>query len=98
LYYLVGTTRTYSNSSQGTINYSTGVITINSLNITSISNVDGATSTAVRLTVIPSSVDVIPVRNQVLEIDEANTTVTVSADTYETTSGIGYTSATSYAS
>ena len=98
LYYLVGTTRTYSNSSQGTINYSTGVVTINSLNITSVSNVDGATSTTVRLTVIPSSVDVIPVRNQVLEIDEANTTVTVSADTYETTSGIGYTSATSYAS
>ena len=98
LYYLVGTTRTYSNSSQGTINYSTGVITINSLNITSVSNVDGATSTAVRLTVIPSSVDVIPVRNQVLEIDETNTTVSVSADTYDTTSGIGYTSATSYAS
>ena len=98
LYYLVGTTRTYSNSSQGTINYSTGVITINSLNITSVSNVDGATSTAIRLTVIPSSVDVIPVRNQVLEIDETNTTVSVSADTYDTTSGIGYTSATSYAS
>ena len=98
LYYLVGTTRTYSNSSQGTINYSTGVITINSLNITSVSNVDGAISTAVRLTVIPSSVDVIPVRNQVLEIDETNTTVSVSADTYDTTSGIGYTSATSYAS
>jgi hypothetical protein len=98
LYYLVGTTRTYSNSSQGTINYATGVVTINSLNITSVSNVDGATSTAVRLTVIPSSVDVIPVRNQVLEIDEANTTVSVSADTYDTTSGIGYTSATSYAS
>ena len=98
LYYLVGTTRKYSNSSQGTINYSTGVITINSLNITSVSNVDGATSTAVRLTVIPSSVDVIPVRNQVLEIDETNTTVSVSADTYDTTSGIGYTSATSYAS
>ena len=98
LYYLVGTTRTYSNSSQGTINYATGVVTINSLNITSVSNIDGATSTAVRLTIIPSSVDVIPVRNQVLEIDEANTTVSVSADTYDTTSGIGYTSATSYAS
>jgi len=98
LYYLVGTTRTYSNSSQGTINYATGVVTINSLNVTSVSNVDGATSTAIRLTVIPSSVDVIPVRNQVLEIDEANTTVSVSADTYDTTSGIGYTSATSYAS
>jgi len=98
LYYLVGTTRTYSNSTQGTIDYTNGTITLNSLNITSVSNVDGATSTTVRLTVIPNSVDVIPVRNQVLEIDETNTTVTVSADTYDTTSGIGYTSATSYAS
>ena len=44
------------------------------------------------------SVDVIPVRNQIIEIDETNTTVTVSADDYETTSGIGYTAATSYAS
>ena len=33
-----------------------------------------------------------------VEIDETNTTVTVSADTYDTTSGIGYTAATSYAS
>ncbi len=98
LYYLVGTTRTYANSTQGTINYSTGVVTINSLHVTSVSNVDGATSSAIRLTVIPNSVDVVPVRNQVLEIDETNTTVSVSADTYDTTSGIGYTSATSYAS
>ena len=98
LYYLVGTTRTYSNSSQGTIDYTNGTITINSLHITDVSNVDGATSTAVRLTVIPNSVDVIPVRNQIIEIDETNTTVTVSADDYETTSGIGYTAATSYAS
>ena len=52
----------------------------------------------VRLTVIPNSVDVVPVRNQVIEIDETNTTVTVSADTYDTTSGIGYTASTSYAS
>ena len=66
--------------------------------ITEVSNVDGATSTAVRLTVIPNSVDVIPVRNQIIEIDETNTTVTVSADDYETTSGIGYTATTSYAS
>ena len=98
LYYLVGTTRTYSNTSQGTIDYTNGTITINSLHITDVSNVDGATSTKVRLTVIPNSVDIIPVRNQVIEIDETNSTVTVSADTYDTTSGIGYTTATSYAS
>ena len=98
LYYLVGQTRTYTNNAIGTIDYTNGSITLNSLFITEVSNVDGASSTAVRLTVIPNSVDVIPVRNQVLEIDETNTTVSVSADTYDTTSGIGYTTATSYAS
>ena len=98
LYYLVGQTRTYTNNAIGTIDYTNGSITLNSLFITEVSNVDGATSTAVRLTVIPNSVDIKPVRNQVLEIDEGNTTVTVSADTYDTTSGIGYTTATSYAS
>jgi len=98
LYYLVGQTRTYTNNALGTIDYTNGTITLNSLFITEVSNVDGATSTAVRLTVIPNSVDIIPVRNQVLEIDETNTTVTVSADDYDTTSGIGYTATSSYAS
>ena len=98
LYYLVGQVRTYTNNTQGTIDYTNGTITLNSLFVTEVSNVDGATSTAVRLTVIPNSVDVIPVRNQIIEIDETNTTVTVSADDYDTTSGIGYTAATSYAS
>ena len=98
LYYLVGQTRTYTNNTLGTIDYTNGTITLNSLFITEVSNVDGATSTTVRLTVIPNSVDIIPVRNQVLEIDETNTTVTVSADDYDTTSGIGYTATSSYAS
>ena len=98
LYYLVGQTRTYTNNTQGTIDYTNGTITLNSLFITDVSNVDGATSTTVRLTIIPDSVDIIPVRNQVLEIDETNTTVTVSADDYDTTSGIGYTTTSSYAS
>ena len=35
---------------------------------------------------------------KVLQIDETNTTVTVTADDYDTTSGIGYTTATNYAS
>jgi len=98
LYYLVGQTRTYTNNTQGTIDYTNGTITLNSLFITEVSNVDGATSTKVRLTIVPNSVDIVPVRNQILEIDETNTTVTVSADTYDTTSGIGYTTTSSYAS
>ena len=58
----------------------------------------GATSTAIRLTTIPNSVDLVPVRNQILAIDETNTTVSVNADTFDTTSGIGYTTTSSYAS
>ena len=33
--------RTYANDSQGTINYSTGEIILNSLNVASISNIRG---------------------------------------------------------
>ena len=98
LYYLVGQTRTYTNNTQGTIDYTNGTVTLNSLFITTVSNVDGATSTDIRLTTIPNSVDLVPVRNQILAIDETNTTVSVNADTFDTTSGIGYTTTSSYAS
>ena len=98
LYYVAGGVNVYTNNTQGTINYTTGKIVLNSLNITSVGNVDGATSTTIRLTVVPNSVDVVPVRNQVIEIDETNATVVVTADDYDTTSGIGYAAATSYAS
>ena len=97
LYYLAAGVRTYTNNTQGTIDYTTGTIVLNSLFVTEVSNVDGATSTAIRLTITPNSVDVKPVRNQVLQIDETNTTTTVTADDFDTTSGIGYTTSTSYA-
>tara|TARA_B100001057_G_scaffold102008_2_gene99155 strand:+ start:9256 stop:11109 length:1854 start_codon:yes stop_codon:yes gene_type:complete len=97
LYYLVAGVRTYANNTQGTINYTTGQVVLNSLFVTEVSNVDGATSTTIRITVTPNSVDVKPVRNQVIEIDETNTTTTVTADDFDTTSGIGYTTSTSYA-
>ena len=97
LYYLVAGVRTYTNNTQGTIDYDNGTIVLNSLFITEVSNVDGASSTAIRLTVTPNSVDIKPVRNQVIEIDETNTTTTVTADDFDTTSGIGYSTPTSYA-
>ena len=40
-YYIVSGVRTYANNTQGTINYDTGQITLNSLNIASISNIRG---------------------------------------------------------
>ena len=87
-------TRTYLNSTAGTIDYANGIVTINALKITSVSNVDGATSSRIRITAIPSSNDVVPVRNQVLEIDLVNSTITGQIDTTSTT-GVGYTTTTS---
>jgi len=98
-YYLASGIRTYANNLQGTIDYSTGQITINSLNITSISNIRGATSSVVEITVTPSSNDVVPVRNQIVEIDVANSNITVAEDTFvggSSEAGVGYTTATSY--
>ena len=99
VYYLSGTTRIYTSSTYGTINYTTGEIILTSANITSISNVDGAASTQIRVTTTPDSNDVIPVRNQVLEIDTANSTITGSVDEIESGSsqaGTTYTTTSSY--
>ena len=99
VYYLSGTTRIYTDSSFGTIDYTTGEIILTSANITSISNVDGAASTQIRVTVTPSSNDVVPVRNQVLSIDTANSSFTGSVDEIESGSsqaGTSYTTTSSY--
>ena len=99
VYYLSGTTRIYTSESFGTINYSTGEIILTSANITSISNVDGAASTRIRVTVTPDSNDIIPVRNQTLEIDTSNSSFTASVDEIESGSsqaGTGYTTTSSY--
>ena len=72
LYRTAAGVRTYANTTQGTIDYTNGSITINSLHVTSVGNVDGATSTDIRCTVTPNSVDIAPVRNQIIEIDDNN--------------------------
>ena len=98
-YYIVGNVRTYSDTTAGTVNYSTGKVTINAMTLTSISNVDGLTSTSIRITAIPSSKDIVPVRNQILEIDFENTTVTGEVDTVavgDTGAGATYTTTASY--
>jgi hypothetical protein len=82
--------RTYSNITAGTVNYATGVISTTALLISAVSNVDGASSTKIRITTIPKSNDVIPVRNQILEIDLVNTTTGGTVDAQATT-GVGYT-------
>jgi len=98
-YYLSSGIRTYANNTQGTIDYSTGQITINSLNVSSISNIRGASSSVIELTVTPNSNDVVPVRNQIIEIDVANSNITVEEDTFvggSAEAGVGYTTTTSY--
>ena len=99
LYYLSSGVKSYLNSTQGTIDYGTGAIIINSLNIASISNIRGTTSTVVELTVTPSSNDVVPVRDQIVEMDIANSTITVTADSFvggSAEAGVGYTTTSSY--
>ena len=79
-YYISGTSKVYKSAAVGTITYTTGKIELSSENIASVENYDGATQTQIRITVQPSSNDVVPVRNQVLEIDTLNLSVTGTAD------------------
>ena len=90
IYSLVAGARVYFDAAAGTIDYTNGKVTINPLTITAISNVDDETSVSIRITAIPNSNDVVPVRNQILEIDLTNTTITGSVD-QTTTTGTGYT-------
>ena len=97
-YRLVGSVRTHANNTQGTINYTTGQITLTSLNVSSVENIRGAASTVIELTVTPKSNDIVPVRDQILEIDTANSVITVEIDTFvggSADAGIGYTTASS---
>jgi|TARA_B110000483_G_scaffold225483_1_gene285154 hypothetical protein len=99
VYYLVSGIKTVQNATQGTINYATGQITINSLDIASISNIRGSISTVIEVTASPLSNDVVPVRDQILEIDVSNSIVNVSEDTFiggSSEAGVGYTTSSSY--
>ena len=98
-YKMDGSARSYANATQGTIDYSSGLVEINSLNVSNIENIRGAASTVIEITVKPNSNDIVPIRNQVLDIDIANSSVTVEADTLvggSANAGIGYTTTSSY--
>ena len=99
LYYISGGVNVYTNNTLGTVDYATGKVTLNNINISSISNVDGAASTKIRIIVQPDSNDVVPVRAQLLEIDQVNSGVTVSADDFDGTgasAGVSYTTTSSF--
>ena len=80
IYSLVGNTRTYANSNAGTVDYENGLIKIGSITITGVGFVDDASSSQIRVTALPRSNDITPVRNQILEIDFVNSTITSAVD------------------
>jgi len=96
IYSLVAGVRTYYNSAAGTVDYINGLVTVGSIIITGVAEVDGTTSSQIRMTVIPNSYDITPVRNQILEIDLTNTTYNGSVDA-TTSTGVGYSTTTTSA-
>ena len=90
-YYLSGSTRIYKDSAAGTINYSTGLISINAFILTSTVNAD----TSIDFTVIPSGNDVVAERGNLIDISMDDVKVTGEVDTIasgESSAGVGYTS------
>ena len=67
------------------------------MNVTSVENTDGT----IDITLKPDSNDVIPVRNQVVEIDTVGSSTTAEIDTFvegTSTAGVGYTTSSSTSS
>ena len=96
IYSIVSGERVYLNSTAGTVDYVNGTISINAVIITAVAEVDNSSSSQIRVTAIPNSYDVTPVRNQILEIDLTNTQIAAGVDATATT-GVGYTTTTSTA-
>ena len=99
LYYISAGARVYADETAGTITYTTGQIITDSIYITSVDLVDGATSTQIRVTAIPDSKDIITLRNQLLEIDFTNTVIKGEVDTIavgDSSAGTNYTTTSAH--
>ena len=99
IYYLVSGVRTYYSSAAGTVNYTSGLVSVNPVYITTVSNVDNSISSAIRLTATPSSNDIVGQRNQIMEIDLVNTSISGGQDTIAVNSAggsTGYVTTTNY--
>ena len=95
-YLLGGTTKTITNAEAGTINYNTGEVVLTSFNVTAVTN----SNNTIDVTIKPDSNDVIPVRQQIIEIDTVATTVVAEVDDFATgkaTAGVGYSTSSSTA-
>ena len=82
-YFVLAGVKNYADNKAGIVNYATGTITLNPLTVSQVLNVDGASSIEIRITALPDSVDIIPIRNQLVEIDLVNTVVNVGLDRLE---------------
>ena len=90
LYYLSGLSRVYNPIPAGEVDYHAGIINLYPMNFLSVSNVNRVSSSKILVTAIPDSYDIVPVRNQILELDLINTRITASVDAI-TSTGLGYT-------
>ena len=93
-YYLSGSTRIYTNSTAGSVNYTTGLITINAINITSTVNVDST----IDFTMIPNGSDVVATRGILIDISTSDIKVVGEVDTIasgESSAGVGFKSTSS---
>jgi hypothetical protein len=98
-YTFISGIKTYANTYQGSINYLTGHIILTSLNISQIQNINGAASIVIELTVKSNSNDIVPVRDQIIELDIANSIITVEPDTFiggSANAGVGYNTSNSF--
>jgi hypothetical protein len=89
-----GTTKNYVDLAAGTINYTTGTVVLDPIEITGTENSDGTITIIAK----PESNDIVPVRNQLVEIDFTNTSITAEVDTITSggsTAGTNYTTASS---
>jgi len=93
-YILSGGVRSIQDSEAGTIDYVSGQISINAVNITSTINTD----TSIEFTLIPNSNDVIAIRGSLIDIDIDRISVKGEEDTIasgESSAGVGFTTTSS---
>ena len=94
-YYQSGANRVYVDSEAGTVNYGTGEIKIDGINITDTVNADST----IAFTVTPVSNDVVSSRGQLIDIKLSNVSVQGEADTIasgESSAGVGFSSTPTY--
>tara|TARA_Y100001937_G_scaffold126844_1_gene197216 strand:- start:4119 stop:5990 length:1872 start_codon:yes stop_codon:yes gene_type:complete len=93
-YSLSGATRVIADQSAGTIDYTTGKISINAIKFASTVNTD----TSIDYTVIPAGSDVVAIRGSLIDISIDDISVTGEIDTIssgESSAGVGFTTTSS---